>query len=123
MSFSALAKTTHTLAAAVADAATFTVAYPSGTTQATFTYASGGDVLVGENDVWTIGEDPGFAVSYGASNITVTNNTEASLAAGTELTLSFGEKTTDGSYNPTSPATDAAHLADLETRVDALENP
>jgi hypothetical protein len=96
---SAIAKTTHTLASAVADEGTFTVSYPSGFTQATLTGATGGVVAVGENDIWDQA-DPGFAFSYGASNITVTNNTGASLPAATVLTISFGDSTKSGSYNP-----------------------
>lgn len=99
MTTSAIVTTTHTLAAAVADEGTFTVAYPSGYNQAALTGTTGGEVLVGENDVWEQ-DDPGFAFAFGASNITVTNDTGATLAAGTELKISFGDRTKDGSYNP-----------------------
>ena len=98
MTTSAIVTTTHSLAAAVADAATFTVPYPAGFDQDALTGTTGGEVLVGENDVWQQ-DDPGFAFSFGASNITVTNNTGATLAAGTDLKISFGDRTKDGSYN------------------------
>lgn len=99
MTTSAIVTTTHTLAAAVADAATFTVAYPSGYDQAALAGTVDGEVLVGENDVWQQA-DPGFAFAFGASNITVTNDTGATLALGTELKISFGDRTKAGSYNP-----------------------
>lgn len=102
MTISAKANVEHTLTAAVADAGTFTVAYPAGETQASLTGTTGGSVAVGENDVWDQA-DPGFAFAFGASNITVTNNTGYTLAAATDLILSFGEKTISGSYNLTNP--------------------
>lgn len=122
MAVSALVTTSHTLSAAVADEGTFTVAYPSGFDQDALDGTSGGEVAVGENDVWPQ-DDPGFAFSFGASNITVTNNTGAAIAANTELKLSFGEKTVVGSYNLTEPKQVQDQIADLETRVTALENP
>lgn len=99
MTTSAIATTTHTLTAAVADTATFTVAYPTGFDQDALIGTTGGEVAVGESDVWDQ-DDPGFAFSFGASNITVTNNTGATIAAATDLILSFGDRTKDGSYNP-----------------------
>lgn len=116
MTVSAIVTTTHTLTAAVADEGTFTVAYPSGYDQDALTGATGGEVAVGENDVWDQA-DPGFAFSFGASNITVTNNTGAALTAGTELTLSFGEKTVNGSYNVTNPK----QLQDAVAALEAAE--
>lgn len=98
MTTSAIAYTTHTLTTAVADTATFTVAYPTGFDQAALTGSTGGEVAVGENDVWDQA-DPGFDFSFGASNITVTNNTGATLAANTELKISFGDASKGGSYN------------------------
>lgn len=94
----ALAIATTTLASAVADDATFTVAYPSGITQARLLGCSGGRMVV-NGDIGYDEGSSGFTVSYGASEITVTNTTGGSLAAGTELILSFGENTRDGSYN------------------------
>lgn len=99
MTTSAIVTTTHTLASAVADAGTFTVAYPSGFDQDALVGTTNGEVVVGENDIWDQA-DPGFAFSFGASNITVTNNTGATIAAGTDLTISFGEYTNSGVYNP-----------------------
>ncbi len=79
------------LATAVADDGTFTVGYPTGTTQASFTTglaASGHVMFVNDNDKWT-NADPGISVSFGASLITITNLTGASLAAGSRIALQF----------------------------------
>lgn len=95
----AIAKTTATLASALADDGTITVSYPSGFNQAALAGSTGGKVLVGENDVWDQA-DPGFSFTFGSSNITVTNLTGASIAAGTVLTISFGDTSKRGSYLP-----------------------
>jgi hypothetical protein len=82
---------TTILAAAVADDATFTVAYPTGTTQASFTQGLAGTahrMIVNNNDAWNAA-DPGFSVSFGASLITITNLTGASLAAGATVMFMF----------------------------------
>lgn len=94
----ALALVTTTLASAVANNATFTVAYPSGITQARLLGCSGGRMVVNGDIGYDEGAS-GFTASYGASEITVTNTTGGALAAGTKLILSFGENTRDGSYN------------------------
>lgn len=75
------------LASAVAVAGTFTVDYPAGTTQATFIGANAsatGIVIVNDNDKYTEA-DADVAFSYGASEVTITNNTGATLAAGSRL--------------------------------------
>lgn len=118
----AIANTTHTLTAAVADDATFTVAYPTGATQASLTGSTGGQMVV-DNDAEYAQGASGFTASFGASNITVTNTTGAALPAGSELIFSFGENTINGSYNLTSPRQIQDSVADHETRIDALENP
>ena len=94
----ALATVTTTLASSVANTTTFTVAYPSGITQARLLGCSGGRMVV-NGDVGYDEGASGFTASYGASNITVTNKTGAALAAGSGVILSFGENTRDGSYN------------------------
>ena len=97
----ALALVTTTLASSVANNATFTVAYPSGITQARLLGCSGGRMVVNKDLSYAEGAS-GFTVVYGASNITVTNTTGGSLAAGSEVILSFGRDTRNGSgvYNP-----------------------
>lgn len=102
MTTSAIVTTTFTTTASMADDGTVTVAYPSGYVQADLTGTTGGVVAVGENDVWGQA-DPGFAFTFGASNITVTNKTGAAIPANTVLTISFGDKTIGGGYNLTSP--------------------
>ena len=81
----------HTIASDVADDATFTSAYPAGTTQATFTagnYKAGsGRVVVSSQNVWA-DADPGIEVTtFGASTITWTNRTGATILAGTQCVL------------------------------------
>lgn len=80
------------LAAAVADDATFTVGYPSGTTQASFNTGLSGSahtMIVNGNDKWTTAADPGILVSFDAAVITITNKTNAALAAGSTLAFQF----------------------------------
>lgn len=84
---------TTVLASAVADDATFTTAYPTGTTLADFDAGllkeGEAKILVNQNDVWDAA-DPGIEVTtLGASTITYTNRTGASLAAGTEILVSL----------------------------------
>lgn len=79
------------LAAAVADAGTFTLAYPTGSTQLSFTAGLNGTAhyaIFNGADRWAAAT-PGIAVAFGASLITVTNNTGYSLAAGTTVDLFF----------------------------------
>ena len=81
------------LVSSVADDATFTVAYPSGTSQASFLSGLAGNghyMNVNDNDRWS-NADPGIAVSFGASDITVTNRTGTSLAAGSRIALMFDQ--------------------------------
>lgn len=85
-----------TLASAVDDDATFTIAYPSGYAQANFSKgqarSTGGYMIVNSNDRWSQAH-PGFSVTYGVSTITVTNLTGASLAIGStiEISLDIGD--------------------------------
>lgn len=122
---SALGNAKVTLGSAVANAGTFTVAYPAGTNQALLDGTTGGKVAVNDNDVYPQAPSGAgtFAFAFGASNITVTNNTGASLPAGTELILSFGRNDINGSYNLTYPKQVQDQVADLETRVADLETP
>lgn len=83
-----------TLAAAVADDATTTVAYPTGTSQSSFnTGLDGGDsyVMLNDNDKLEEG-DPGIEISYGASEITITNRSGYSWPAGTRLLFNFDQE-------------------------------
>lgn len=79
------------LVSAVADDATFVVSYPSGTSQLTFNVGLAGAahvLILDDNNRWPVG-DPGFSVAFGASDITVTNLTGASIPAGTRVLLTL----------------------------------
>jgi hypothetical protein len=97
----ALALKKFTLAAAVANAATVTTAYPTGFVQADLLGTTGG-VLTVANDVWKQGAS-GFTVVFGASDITITNTSGVTWAAGAEVVVSFGRVDINGSYNLTFP--------------------
>lgn len=98
---SAIANTTAVLASAVTNTSTFTVSYPTGQTQASLIGSTGGKVVVNGDLAYTQGS--GFDFTFGSSNITVTNNTGATLAIGTSLILSFGRTEKSGKYVPVSP--------------------
>ena len=78
------------LSAAVASpAGTFAVSYPTGYVQGDFTGVNASAtayMVVNGNDRWTEADDK-FDISYGASTVTVTNKTGATLPAGTEVLL------------------------------------
>lgn len=97
----AIANVTTTLASSVADDATFTVSYPSGVTRSMLFGSTGGRMIVDGDAAYAEGAS-GFTAVYGASSITITNTTGASLAAGAEIVLSFGVAPEDGVYNLTS---------------------
>jgi hypothetical protein len=81
------------LASAVADDATFTVSYPSGTSQASFDTGlagTGSTLILNGNDKYSLA-DPGFSLTFGASNITVTNLSGASWPAGTSYVLGLDQ--------------------------------
>lgn len=69
-----------TLASDVADAGTFTVEYPSGTDQNT-DWGDKSVIVVDHNDVFKEA-DSEIATSFGASNITITNDSGVTLGAG-----------------------------------------
>lgn len=83
------------LASAVVDDGTFTVAYPTGTTQGDFNKGladlSNCYVQLNDNDRWSYA-DPGINLSFGASEITVTNRSGYSWAAGTIVYLHLAVK-------------------------------
>ena len=95
---SALANIKTVLAAAVADGATLTLAYPSGFTQAKLNGSTGGQIAINQ-DRWKQGAG-GFTVAFGPSDITVTNDSDVSWPKDAEVIASFGDTTQDGSYNP-----------------------
>ena len=78
--------------AVTSPAGTFVTAYPTGLVQADFTspYDSAtGVMVVNDNDVWTEAADK-VDISYGASTITVTNKTGATLPAGSRIVMGYG---------------------------------
>ncbi len=86
-----------TLGTAVATSGTFTVDYPAGLVQADFTtpYDSAtAKIVINGNDVITEAADQ-FDISYGASNVTVTQKTGATLPVGTELLVQLARLGTD----------------------------
>lgn len=124
----ALGNISTVLASAVADSATVAVAYPAGTDQDMLTGTTGGSVVINDNDVWPQGSG-GATFSFGASTITITNDSGVTWPAGATLLASFGETSINGSYNLTWPkqVQDAVgpmgeNIADLDARVEVLEN-
>jgi hypothetical protein len=89
------------LAAAVANAGTLTVAYPAGTVQADYLTTNAGvtsdNMAIIGGVKYTGGTLLGFA--YGASNITVTNNTGVTWAAGADSWFGFPRKDPVQLYN------------------------
>lgn len=96
----ALANASAVLGSAVANGGTLTVSYPSGQSQGTLIGSTGGRVAINNNDVYPqAGSGAAVAFTFGASNITITNNTGITWPAGATLLASFGDNTDDGSYN------------------------
>lgn len=96
------------LAAAVADAGTVTLAYPAGTDQAFFTgdnASADGAVVLNDNDLIAEAAS-GVRVNYtyGGSNITLTNNTGQTWAAGTAIRAQLGRAGNDRPGFQPSPA-------------------
>jgi hypothetical protein len=83
------------LAAAVADAGTVTLAYPSGYTQASFIGANiatyTGAAVLNNNEVYPEAvSGVRVNITYGASDITLTNNTGTTWTAGSTLSVQLG---------------------------------
>jgi hypothetical protein len=83
----------HVVAAAVLDAGTFTVAYPTGTTVGDFDKGlaklSTSYAVLNKNDkvLYNTTGDYYIDIAFGASDITITNQTGATIAAGTVFDL------------------------------------
>lgn len=118
----------HQLATAVADDGTFTIAYPSGTAQGDFDKGlanlSECYVILNDNDKWTYA-DPGINLSFGASNITVTNRSGYSWAAGTIVDLHLDVK--DGNRRmiaiplpPMAGWTNADIITEIQPGIDGV---
>jgi hypothetical protein len=97
---SALGNVQTVLASAVAADATFTVPYPTGLTRFDLVDSTGGRMVVNDDLRVTQGST-GFLAAFGASSITITNKTGATLAAGSRIILSFLDYPRNGSFNLT----------------------
>jgi hypothetical protein len=84
------AKIDTVLVSAVANAGTFDVSYPTGFVQGSFQsglYKSATSyMIVNGNDRW---DSTKFSASFGASLITITNSTGATLAAGSAISINL----------------------------------
>jgi len=84
------------LATSVADAATFTVGYPAG--RGPNDYISGRDHIVATSNYGELKALDGvISVAFGASLVTITNNTGRALAAGTRIFVQLDRFGFDGS--------------------------
>lgn len=88
------------LASAVNNNGTFTVSYPAGSTQTTLQGSTNGRMVVNGDAVFAQGAS-GFTAVFGSSNITVTNTTGATLAAGAVIDISFGDTSLRGNFEGT----------------------
>lgn len=96
-----------TLQAAVANAGTVTLPYPPGTNQATFSggaYTGTGIAIINHDDDWTEAAAK-VAFAFGASNITLTNNSGVTWPVGAKLNYGWGTSNFDYNFSgQTSPA-------------------
>jgi hypothetical protein len=79
----------QTLAAAIADAGTLTLSYPSGTNQAYFTSGNAkasSVAIINDSDIW-LQTASKIGVTFGASDITLTNSSGVTWAAGSKLVV------------------------------------
>jgi len=98
---SSLGNITASLATAVANGGTVTVPYPTGTNQGLLIGSTGGKVAINDNDIWPqAGSGAAVAFTFNSSDITITNNTGVTWAAGSTLIASFGRNSKAGSFNP-----------------------
>jgi hypothetical protein len=84
---------TGVLAADVANSGTFTVAYPTGSAQTSFTSGLHGTdsyIMINGNDKWTVAGSK-MSLNFGASNITVTNNSGVTWPAGSSFFLNLDQ--------------------------------
>lgn len=106
------------LVSAVTDSSTFAVSYPSGFTQDDFTRGLAGSahyMIVNDNDRWTAAASK-MSVSFGASTVTVTNSTGATLAAGSRISLYFD--VVDGDIATFTLAIDLASITAADVVTD-----
>lgn len=109
------------LAADVPNAGTFVAAYPAGSVQADFTGANANVadevMLINDNDRY---DGTKVDIAYGASNITVTNNTGGTLKAGARVLLQLAQANRapfNGAKGPAIAAPTGGTTVDAEGRV------
>lgn len=97
---SALGNSQTVLASAVTNTSTFTIPYPSGLVQADLLGTTGGRLALNNNDTFPQAASGAgtVAFSFGASNITVTNNSGITFPANSTITASFGRNEQNGRF-------------------------
>lgn len=106
------------LAADVLNNGTFTVGYPAGTTQQSFTsdlYGPNSYAIVAENDKWTVAAAQ-LSFAYGASLITVTNTSGVTWKAGSRFIANVDQVDGNDVSNILIPVT----LANVGGNVDVV---
>ncbi len=112
-----------TLTADVANAGTFTSAYPSGFVQADFLAPNVNTadevMIVNDNDRWDATK---VDFAYGASLVTVTNNTGTTLKAGSKIQLQLARATGIYYNGPTAPsiASPASDASGTKVAIDLI---
>jgi hypothetical protein len=96
---SSLAVTRAVLAAQVNNAGTVVIPYPAGTTQASLITSTGGELVLNDNDRYVqAGSGVRVEFTFGASDITVTNQTGVAWPAASVILVSFGSSDYEGRY-------------------------
>lgn len=95
-----LGNSKQVLASAVTNTNTFTVPYPAGLAQADLLGTTNGKLALNDNEVFPQAPSGGgtVAFSFGASTITVTNNSGITFPANSTVIASFGRSEKNGSY-------------------------
>jgi hypothetical protein len=97
---SSLAVTRAVLASAVANAGTVVIPYPTGSTQASLIGSTGGELVLNDNDRYVqAASGTRVEFTFGASDITVTNQTGVSWPIASTILVSFGSSDFEGRYN------------------------
>lgn len=106
---SALGNSTTVLASAVTNTNTFTMPYPTGLVQADLLGTTGGRLALNDNDTFPQAASGAgtVAFAFGASLITVTNNTGITLPANSTIKASFGRNEQAGRYESAVAVTPA----------------
>lgn len=89
-----------TLATAVTNTSTVVIAYPSGWTQARLLGTTGGSLTLANNERFPQAASGAgtVAFTFGASDITITNNSGITWPAFAEIIVGFGTKDEQGRY-------------------------